>query len=117
MRLKVPVEVVSCETLSVEILNGPGSTRLLDVALELLGMGGYTHAGHPRPKLEFTVKSPVDGEPVKQAVEVSDNFVKVGGHYEFNGFIAGTPSPVHVVYRLKDSGVYLDRGSIEDLGL
>jgi hypothetical protein len=116
MRLKVPVEIVSVETASVSIVNGPGATRLLDAALELIGIGGYAYADHPGPKLEFTVESPVDGKPVKQTVEMSANFVKFGGHYEFYGLIAGNPNTVHVVYWLKDSNEP-GRGSIKDLVL
>lgn len=68
---------------SLLIYRGPGATRLLDAALKLHAIGGRAYAGHPGPKLYFTVEDPVGpAVTAKVRVEVLSDLKKVDDHYE-----------------------------------
>jgi hypothetical protein len=104
MRLNIPVD-----TATLPILNGPGTQIMLDAALEKEKMG-YEHPHGPR--LEFTVANPVDGKPMKQAVEMIGNFEKYGSGYELDGLLVANGNFVKVKYWLHDDGS--GRGEITD---
>ena len=104
MRLNIPVD-----TTSLQILNGPGTQIMLDAALEKEKMG-YEHPDGPQ--LEFTVENPVDGKPMKQAVEMIGNFEKMGSGYGLDGLLVANGCFVRVKYWLNDTGS--GRGEITD---
>lgn len=105
MRLNIPVE-----TTSLEILNGPGSQKLLDATIEKDRMGYDEPRG---PKLEFTVESPIDGQKIKVTTELMGNLERVSDHYEFLGWLLGSNDVVLVKYWLRDAHK-IGRGSISD---
>jgi hypothetical protein len=63
---------------SLDVLNGPGATKILDTSLVLAKMSVYVGWG---PKLTFTVSDPVTGKPVHVLLEFIRNFEKLEGYY------------------------------------
>lgn len=85
MRLNVPLDAEK-----FDILKNPGATRLLDAAIHLLAQGGQVWAGHPGPRVDFTVANPSEGgKPIKVTVELLKMTRTSDHRYIFEALVPG----------------------------